>query len=42
MTTARRLYAGCRGLTAAAAHIARVVRNKGRKVDFKQRSGSHG
>jgi hypothetical protein len=27
---------------AAAAHIARAVRNKGRKADLKQRSGSHG
>jgi hypothetical protein len=27
---------------AAAAHSARVVRNKGRKVDSPKRSGSHG
>jgi hypothetical protein len=38
----RVLLTECRGLQAAAAHIARAVRNKGRKVDLMQRSGSHG
>ena len=30
------------GVLAPATHIARVVRKKGRKVDFGKRSGSHG
>jgi len=39
--TARRLPLDAE-VFAAATHIARVVRKKGRKVDFGKRSGSHG